>query len=304
MQRPMPPLRALVAFEAAVRHLSFKQAAEELHITPGAVSQQVRKLEQWLGFPLFLRQTRQLLLTDKGEQYFHRIQPALEQISQISQACRSPSNQSVRLSLSTSLAAKWLAPRMSDFLIQHPHIDIHINATNHPVDFQRENIDLAIRYFDGNDANLIAQQVFADEVLLLCTPEYQDRLQLTSPNQLAKATLLHVSLYKRWEDWLDRFSQLSQSQREKMTSLHFDQTLLGIEAAKRNQGVVLGNRLLVQEELDQGQLIEPFDFRLPSDKNYFVVHPRAFPLSTAAQLFKEWLLVQFELTAKSACHQD
>ena len=141
MHKPMPPLRALVAFEASVRHASFKRAADELCLTPGAVSQQVQKLEQWLGYPLFVRQVRQLSVTGPGMTYYSHIAPALEQISSASVACQERPADSVCLSLSQTLAAKWLGPRLGDFVSRYPAIEVHISASNNSVDFQRETVD-------------------------------------------------------------------------------------------------------------------------------------------------------------------
>ncbi|GAA3530794.1 LysR substrate-binding domain-containing protein [Zobellella aerophila] len=293
MHKPMPPLRALVAFEAAVRHASFKQAAEELHLTPGAVSQQVQKLEHWLGYPLFVRQVRQLQVTERGMSYFSRIAPALEQISAASEACRETSPDRVSLSLSQTLAAKWLGPRLGDFVSRHPDIEVHINASNHPVDFQREAVDLAIRHFDGRDPSLEVQEVFDDEVRLFCAPAYGDAMALQHPDRLSGVTLIVATPYPFWDDWLSRFTTLAPAVSKRIPALYFDQTLLAIDAAKRGQGVVLSNHLLVQEELERGELIEPFGLSLPLDKSYYLVHPRRQPLSRSAGTLKDWLLDQF-----------
>ncbi|WP_116474541.1 LysR substrate-binding domain-containing protein [Zobellella maritima] len=300
MHKPMPPLRALVAFEAAVRHASFKQAAEELHLTPGAVSQQVQKLEHWLGYPLFVRQVRQLQVTERGMGYFSRIAPALEQISTASEACRERSSNSVSLSLSQTLAAKWLGPRLGDFVSRHPDIEVHINASNHTVDFQREAVDLAIRHFDGRDPSLEVHEVFDDQVRLFCAPAYGDALALRHPDQLGQATLIVATTYPFWNDWLTRFTGLDPEAIKRMPALYFDQTLLAIDAAKRGQGVVLSNHLLVQEELQRGELIEPFGLWLPLDKSYYLVHPRRHRLSRVANTLKDWLLEQFAKSGMGA----
>lgn len=292
MQRLMPPLRALIAFEASVRHASFKHAADELHITPGAVSQQVQKLEQWLGYALFTRQVRQLQVTDQGMKYFSRIAPALEQISTASESFRKGSSNSVCLSLSQTLAAKWLGPRLGSFISCYPDIEVHISASNTPVDFQREGVDLAIRHFDGRDPALDTHLIFDDEVRLLCTPAYRDLFELKSADQLSGVTLIVASPYPFWDDWLTEFTSIDSQARKRITTMYFDQTLLAIDAAKRSQGVVLSNGLLVQEELIRGELIEPFASRLPLDKSYYLVHPKHQPLSPAASTLKNWLLKQ------------
>ncbi|WP_415911712.1 LysR substrate-binding domain-containing protein [Neptuniibacter sp. QD37_11] len=293
MRNALPPLRAVIAFEAAVRHGSFKEAAEELHITPGAVSQQVRKLEEWLGYPLFVREIRKLTVTEKGMSYFSLIAPALEQISKASDLVRNKDHNKVRLSLTQALASKWLGPRLENFVSQYPEVELHINASNRPVDFQSNDIDLAIRHFDGQSQDLTSHLVFDDEVRLYCTQSYKQAKGLDSVNDLDKTTLIITTLLPMWDRWLSEFTDLRSDERAKIPALHFDQTLLAIDAAKRDQGVVLSNALLVQEELKRGELIEPFNYRLSVEKSYYLVYPNNRTLSPAANLFKDWLLGQF-----------
>lgn len=296
MHKAMPPLRALIAFEAAVRTGSFKQAAVELNITPGAVSQQVQKLEQWLGYALFVRQVRKLQVTEPGMDYFSRIAPALEQISTASEACRFNAVNKVCLSLTQTLASKWLGPRLEHFVTQHPDIEVHINASNSPVDFQSGAVDLAIRHFSGEDPQLDISLVFDDEICLFCSPDYQRKKQLIDLQQLQDATLIGNSLQPFWEPWLDAFTRITAEQRQQIATLQFNQALLAIDAAKRSQGLVLCSQLLVKEELKRKELIEPFSQRLPLDKGYYLVHPKRQPLSPAAATLKRWLLEQFATT--------
>ncbi|EAR61630.1 LysR substrate-binding domain-containing protein [Neptuniibacter caesariensis] len=293
MHKTIPPLRALVAFEASVRHGSFKQAAVELNITPGAVSQQVIKLESWLGYPLFIRQVRKLKVTEQGMSYFSLIAPALEQISAASKTYRQQQENRVAISLTQALASKWLGPRLADFVSKHPDIEVHINASNSPVDFYTDQIDLAIRHFNGIDPQLEIQLAFEDEMRLFCSPDYQRQHKLFSMDTLLHTTLIVTTLQPFWEQWLDRFTTINAEQRNRISRLHFDQALLSIDAARRGQGVVLTNALLVQEELKHGELIEPFANSLPLEKHYYLVHPKQQPLNTAACTFKAWLLEQF-----------
>lgn len=293
MKKTIPPLRALVAFEASVRHGSFKQAAVELNVTPGAVSQQILKLEEWLGYPLFTRQVRKLNVTHQGMAYFSQISPALEQISAASSASRDKAGNRVSLSLTQALASKWLGPRLETFVSQHPDIEVHINATNSPVDFSTDQIDLAIRHFDGKDPRLESELVFDDEIRLYCSPAYQQSKGLNSVADLINTTIITTSTQPFWDQWLDQFSAITAGQRQRLNTLSFDQALLSIDAAKRSQGVVLANELLVHEELKHRALIEPFPYRLQLQKNYYIVHPRQKPLNQAAKVFKAWLLEEF-----------
>lgn len=294
MHKPMPPLHSLIAFEAAVRHASFKVAAKELHITPGAVSQQVKKLEEWLGYALFTRQIRQLVVTERGMQYFSRIAPALEQICSASEMNRMNQADSVYLSLTQTLAAKWLSPRLSGFMSRYPDIEVHINASNKQVDFQQENVDIALRHFNGVDNQLEILRVLDDEIRLFCSPAYLSQLNPKDGNAIVNATLIVNTPHPCWDEWLNHFTTISKEAREKIPKIHFDQTLLAIDAAKHSQGMVLSNRVLVEEELAQQALIEPFGHMLNNDKNFYLVHPKHRALSPAAKILKAWLLEQFE----------
>ncbi|MCV6611062.1 MAG: LysR substrate-binding domain-containing protein [Amphritea sp.] len=293
VQKALPPLRALIAFEATVRHSSFKLAAEELHVTPGAVAQQVQKLEEWLGFRLFNRQVRQLQITDRGLGYYSQIAPSLEQIGRVSESYRCSSSDSVHLYVSQTLAAKWLSPRLADFIRRYPDFEVHVSASNVPVDFRREQTDLALRHLAQPDPSLICEQVNEDRCGVFCTPDYQQRMDLNEPEQLARTTLIVASLYPYWNAWLSEFTAIDSDSRADITRLNFDQALLAIDAARRGQGVVLSNALLVEEELESGELVEPFRLRLDVAKGYYLVHPANQPLSDAAMALKSWLLDQF-----------
>lgn len=293
MPKSMPPLRALVTFEAAVRCGSFKQAAAELHVSPGAVSQQIQRLEDWLGYPLFVRMVRRLKVTDQGMHYFGQIAPALEQIRIASETSKNEAAKKVCLSLTQTLASKWLGPRLGDFVRLHPDLEVHINASNQPVDLQQDSVDLAIRHFDGKDPQLESALLFQDELRAFCTPGYQKHKALTEPENLQDATLIVTTTLPYWDTWLDAFSPLKVSDRKQIAKLHFDQTLLAIDAAIREQGVVLCSALLVQEEVAQGRLIDPFDQPLYPGKGYYLVHAKQKGLSSAAQSLKCWILSQF-----------
>ena len=291
-----PPLKSLLAFDAAMRKMSFSIAADELAVTPGAISQQIGKLEEWLGVALFVREVRRIRPTPDAQDYWATIQPALAGIRVASLALRDRNRQEVRLSVPPTLAAKWFAPRMGDFMNRHPTVSLHLLATTALADFERDTVDLAIRHFDGKASHLDATRLLPDEARLFCSPGYAESLDLQTPADLTKATLLHTTLHPQWPAWLTRFAAMSPPQIAALPVLRFNQTLLAIEAARDGRGVLLCNRLLVQAELNEGRLIEPFDAALPNDA-YYVVHPRGTRLRPAAQLLKDWLL---QLTPISA----
>lgn len=284
------PIKSLLVFDAVMKHNSFTLAAQELHVTPGAVGQQVHKLEEWLGVPLFTRLVRQIQPTAEALQYRAAVQPALARIQQASDELRLRQAHEVWLSMPPTLAAKWFAPRMAGFLALRPDISLHLSATTVVSDFERERVDLAIRYFDGNDASLQSALLVPDEARLFCAPGYTAQHGLRTPDDLARATLLHTTLQPHWRAWLQRFSGLSGAQIDAIAGQHFDQSLLAIEAARYGQGAVLSSAILVEAELREGTLCEPFPGRLPLAKGYYVVHRSGAVLRPAAQALKDWLL--------------
>jgi LysR family glycine cleavage system transcriptional activator len=285
-----PPLRALVAFDAAMRTNSFSLAAEELSVTPGAVGQQIQKLEQWMGTSLFVRQVRKVQPTAEALAYWKQIQPALAQVLAASRRLRDNQSRVVSLSMPPSFAAKWFPHRMAGLLIRYPTIELHLNATSALVDFEREPIDLAIRHFGGDDPALDAVLLYRDDARVYCSPGYAAGIGLRRPTDLSRATLLDTSAHPYWPAWLNRFARLTAAQTAAIGRIHFDQSLMAIEAARLGQGVVLTSALLTEEEMAVGTLVEPFAHRLPLASGYYVVHHRKWPLGPAAEAVREWLV--------------
>lgn len=282
-------MKALVALEAAMRLGSFTLAAEELSVTPGAVGQQIQKLEEWLGVALFVRQIRQVTPTAAGRAYFARIQPALREIIHASRLLRERHSKGVRLSMPPSFAAKWFAPRMADFLQVHPGIALSLSTTTTLVDFEYDAVDLAVRYFDGNDPHLVVQLLCTDEARAYCSPAYAKKRKLKRPEDLQSATLLHNTLHPHWRAWLTRFSNLADAQIEVINGIQFDQSLMAIEAAVRAQGLVLTSPILVEAELAEGALVELFGKALQLANGYYLVHPDIDELQPAVKSLKAWM---------------
>ncbi len=283
-----PPLKSLLTFDAAMRNNSFSLAAEELCVTPGAVGQQIQKLEEWLGIALFIRQVRQVQATPEALSYWQRIQPALVQIAEASQKLRDSRSMAVWLSMPPSFAAKWFPSRMGRLLLRHPSLQLHLNATANVVDFDRENMDLAIRYFDGQTPQLEASLLFRDEARIYCSPEYARRQALREPADLQGATLLNTTLQPHWEQWFKTFSNLDSASIAAIPRIHFDQGLVALEAAKRGQGIIMASPLLTEVEIAEGSLIEVLPCRLTTKNAYYIVHQRT--LRPAAAAVKAWLI--------------
>jgi LysR family glycine cleavage system transcriptional activator len=179
---------------------------------------------------------------------------------------------------------------MAGFLTRQPSVSLHLSATTALIDFERERADLAIRYFDGLDPALQADLLYPDEARLYGAPDYIARLNLATPADLARATLLHTTLQPHWVEWLRAFSPLTTQEISSIPSVHFDQSMLAIEMARHGQGVVLSSPILVETELREGTLCEPWPHHLPVQKGYYVVHPRQATLRPSVQALKAWLL--------------
>ena len=253
-----PPLKSLLAFNAVMECGSFSIAAKNLSVTPGAISQHIQKLEEWLVCPLFIREIRQIKPTNEAIDYWKEIQPALASLQRASHTVRNRNSSEVRLSMPPSLAAKWFAPYLADLLCSPPDISLHLLASTALVNFETDAVDLAIRYFDGNDDTLDSTLLFLDEARAYCSPAYRAQQALEVPADLLRTTLLHSSQHPHWPAWLSKFAMLSKDQTASIPSAHFNQTQLAIETTKQGRGIVLCSELLVRTELEQHQLIEPF----------------------------------------------
>ncbi|MFK8049665.1 MAG: transcriptional regulator GcvA [Halioglobus sp.] len=289
MSRTLPPLNSLKAYESAARHLSFTLASQELNVTPAAVSHQVKALENHLGVALFTRLTRKLVLTPAGESLlpevsdsFARIQSAVSGIKQANQ------NHRLTLRLGPSLAARWLSPRLKDFWQLYPSIDLCLYHSNQPVDFDREDIDLAITYGHGNWPKVESTRLLEIDYTPVCSPKLLgNESSNTGPTLLLNQTLLHDCAYEPWEEWL---SQAAMPQINARRGTIIDDTNVLIQAALDGQGVALCSNLFVSEYIDSGRLVRPFDVSLSNDKAYFIVCPKSHLQRPAVQEFKSWLL--------------
>lgn len=286
-----PPLKSLPAFEAALRLNSFALAASELNVTPGAVGQQIRKLEEWLGVELFIRSVRQVTPTQDGLAYAARIAPALQQISDASAHLRRRQDHSVHFAMPPSFAAKWFSPRMARFLIKHPTTALHVGSTEEKPNFDQDGLDIAVRYFDGNDDSLEAVLLYRGQAAVYCAPSYRDELGLETPTDLARATLINDTKHHWWVDWLATFADMPPEQSRQIKHIDIDQTAMVIEAAIHHQGVVIANPLLTEEDVMEGKLIHLFpDQVMTVPLGYYLVHPKKRELRSHVRLFRDWLL--------------
>jgi LysR family glycine cleavage system transcriptional activator len=291
MPRQLPPLNALRAFEAAARSESFTRAAEELCVTQGAVSHQVKLLEATLGIKLFNRERQRLVITDAGREYLNVVRDALDRIAAGTERVLQRQNSGV-LTVSTSpdFAAKWLVYRLGRFAEAHPGIDLRVSATMHHIDFVREEVDVAVRHGDGNWAGLDAVRLCTEQLFPVCSPKLMSgRNRIAKPADLLKSPLLHLDDSKAWSQWLDAAGVAAP---ELSHGLTLNRASMLIDAAVDGQGVALARTTLAAWDLINGRLARPFDLSLKLSKTYWIVCPKAASMKAKIVTFRGWLLAE------------
>lgn len=284
--RRLPPLTALRAFEAAGRHANFARAAAELNITPAAVSQQVRSLEDFLGVRLFTRRARGVELTPAGTEYARSLGLLLDQLALATERVRRIEEpRKLTIATTPSFAARWLMPRLTGFLERHPEYDVRLSTSNAVADFARQDIDVAIRYGSGSWPGLKAQLLLAAELFPVCSPSFgRGSRPLRVPADLRPRTLLRLAL-DEWPKWLEAAGLGSR----RAEGPQFSDIGLLTQAAVAGQGVALGQSVIVADDLAAGRLMTPFTLRIPSGMAYYLVAPPQMFQSPKLAAFQRWL---------------
>ena len=281
LHNDLPPLLALRAFEAVARHLSFIKAANELSVTQSALSHQVHKLEQHLGKPLFIRRTRAIDLTSDGQLYYAQIRPALDAIAAATRSQRVATSASVlRIGVLASFAALWLAPRLAEFLQHHPHIQVELLPAIQLANVATAEVDLAIRYGKGDWPNVQATRLMAETLYPVCSPGFK-------ASQVPHGSLLMATSHRpfEWTDWSAHYQV--DLERHPRVMLH-DYNIV-VEAAVAGQGIAMGRHRLIARRLQDGSLVQAFDWPpYHSEIGYWLIAPQG-PLSAAAECFSQWL---------------
>jgi LysR family glycine cleavage system transcriptional activator len=290
----LPPLSALRAFEAVARHLSFTRAADELHVTPAAISQQVKGLEDQLGVQLFERSRRAVALTDAGVSILPDVRAGFASLSRVlDRNIRKPQGPALRISVAPSFASKWLLPRMPNFAAQYPDIQLRISATPALADLKNDEADLAIRFGVGRYPGLRSEPLFREALCPLCSPRFsKGKRALRTPADLKRFQLLHdLSLPgdpqpPGWTQWLN-LAGVPEVNANRGTC--FSLAELALQAAIDGAGVVLGRLALAEVDLAAGRLWRPFQPTLELDLGYFLVTPKRRHESNEVQCFRNWL---------------
>ncbi len=304
MLETFPGLRTLRAFDAAARHLSFSRAAAEMHVTPAAISHQIKELEEQLRVELFTRTSRSMKLTKAGEILFEASQDSLQTISRaLNRMRRVTSHNQLRVTSAPSIAAKWLVPRLDRFLAAFPGADVRVDISAAPVDFARDDADVAIRFGLGKYPGLRADLLFQDRVFPVCSPHIitADK-PLKEPHDLLKHPLIHLDWDAQqgspWPNWRMWMLAAGVKDFDSTAGMHFDHTALAIQAAINGQGVALGDSNLVADDLAAGRLIKPFELSLkaPGDFAYWVIAPEETAELPMIKAFRDWCLTEARAT--------
>lgn len=290
----LPPLNALRAFEVVARLGSMSRAADELSVTPGAVSQQIRQLEEFIGVDLFVRQGRSLEPTEAGRAAAASASEAFDKLGHAVALMRRPVKRSrLTVSVAPSFAGKWLAPRLYRFQELHPGIEVWISADSTRADLSGGETDLGIRYGSGGDISLDETLLLREEVLPVCSPDLLGQTQISRPGDLAEQTLLHDASPESEVDGADWASWLRAKHIRGVPvrgGVRFNQSALVIDAAVAGRGVALAKRTLAQNDLASGRLVSLFaDGASPVRSAYHIVTQRGRDLDEDIESFIQWL---------------
>jgi LysR family glycine cleavage system transcriptional activator len=292
----LPPLNALRAFEAAARHLSITLAAEELHVTAGAVSRQIKSLEEALGFALFTRGHREITLTRQGSDYHRAVTRAFDALRDATRkATRTRRRKLLRIRAYTTFAMRWLIPRLSGFHSAHPDIEVLLKASLDPVDFRKEDIDGAVRLGDGRWPGAKTHRLVANVLAPVASPALlKAGPKLRKPADLARHTLLHsIARPDDWGTWLDAAG--AGDVVDARAGMTYESSAMAYAAAVEGQGLAIAQLFLVAKDLEDGRLVMPFKKTVDmGDFTYYLLTPSHREESASMKTFRLWLLAPFE----------
>ena len=286
----IPPLPALRAFESAARHRSLRLAADELHVTHGAVSHQIKFLQETLGVELMERQGRGIALTPAGQRLAPQLSDALLRLAQVIDVVQpEPRDKPLRISVLPSFAAKWLLPRLSAFMAQHPDTALTLDASVSVVNLHNTGIDLAFRYGPGLWPGVHAELLMQEEMLVICSPTYRKGKLPKRPKDLLRHPLLRDESAHAWQDW---FHAAGVRDAIPVPAAAFSDAGLLLQAVLAGQGVALVRSVLAHDDIAAGRLCVLPGPQLPAAFAYYVVTDPRSPLSAKGLAFVDWVRVQ------------
>jgi LysR family glycine cleavage system transcriptional activator len=290
MTTRIPPLPALRAFESVARQGSLRLAAEELHVTHGAVSHQIKFLQQALGVELLVRQGRGVVLTPAGQRLAPALGDALSRLAQVIEAVQPDAqDKPLRISVLPSFAAKWLLPRLSAFMAEHPNIALTLDANVSVVNLHNTGIDLAFRYGPGQWPGVQAERLMGEEMLAVCSPSYRNGKLPTRPRDLLRHPLLRDESTRAWHDW---FRAAGVSGVVPKPAMAYSDAGLLLQAVLADQGVALVRSVLAHDDIAAGRLVVLPGPRLLAAYAYYVVTDLRDTLPPKGQVFVDWVRAQ------------
>ena len=291
-RRFVPSLSALVAFEASARLGSFTRAAEELNLTQGAISRQIKLLEDQLGITLFERVRQRIILTEGGAFYAGEIRQTLDRFAAATAQAMSFRTQGgvLRLGMLPTFGTRWLIPRLPDFIARNPSITINFSSHIRQVDFQRDILDAAIHFGEPHWPGVILEKIMGEELIPVASSKLVKREKIRKPADLARIVLLGLST--RPTAWKTFYEHVGLGAVEPMSELVFEQFAMVMQAAVAELGVALVPKVLVQQELDAGTLVPLFDQSITDNKAYFFAYPQERTNYPPLVAFRDWLLEQ------------
>ncbi|OOS00194.1 transcriptional regulator [Haemophilus paracuniculus] len=287
MNKKLPPLNALKAFDVAARHLNFTKAAEDLFVTQAAVSHQIKLLEEFLGVKLFHRRNRLLAFTEFGSQYYEEIRPLLEQIALVTDKIRLQNHRQIlSISVPQTFGMHWLVPRLNDFHQKYPDIEVRLKGVDQDEGQLGKEIDVAIYYGLGNWQNLEAIPLGQARIVILASQAYLAENPIARPEDLEGKHLLHVGSHNKWKKMVQHLNLTNVDAESGST---FSHTFMALQAAMHQQGVAIANQILAQHEIEKGTVIEPFPTELYDEKAFYVVYPPQMANTEKVQHFIQWI---------------
>ena len=297
MPQRLPSLNALRAFEAAARHLSLTKAARELHVTPAAVSHQLKALEADLGVTLLRRVKGEFVLTETAQAALPVLRAGFDRIGEAARRLRADEARDfLTISAGATFAASWLVRRLGHFSQAHGDIEVRLQTSDETVDFARDGVDIAIRFGAGSYPGLAAIRLFDEEIYPVCSPNLpKPGRPLEQPGDLAGHTLLHVEWSRHegetfdWEMWL---KAAGAGDVDASRGPRFSHTNLALQSAIEGQGLALGSDSLARDDLASGRLIRPFEVALAVNFAYYLVYPEATADWPKIAAFRHWILAE------------
>ncbi|MFC5473126.1 transcriptional regulator GcvA [Paraherbaspirillum soli] len=285
--RKLPNLSALRAFEAAARHGSFSRAADEIHVTPGAVSHQIRALEDDLGVVLFTRHGKRITITEQGQRFADTIRRSLNEIAVAAEALKIDAKQK-RLTISAlpSFASRWLAPRLWKFIDLYPDTEVILQSSSHLHDLTRESIDVGLRFGKGNYPGLVVEKLMDDFYYPVASPHYRDGNLPQSPQDLEQCSLLRMDSEASWQPW---FEAAGIALAEPSGGLLIEDASMLLRSASDGLGIALTRHTIALQEIASGELVRLFDVVARSPMSYYFACTPEAMAKPQVQAFHHWL---------------